>query len=135
MRIDHDDNDTLEYLDNAAMSYMALMTHSLNYALRENAVADVQTRRKICTTFLFDFSYRHGAGWLWCSDRKLFPLVSFAERANPAERQNLGVIDAIHIPTPASSWYEYTHGVVAHYFEDNNETVTGIRSGSYDIED
>ena len=134
MRVEHNDKDTTEFLDEAAMSFMTLTVHRLNATLRANGIANAVARQNICASFLFEFAYHHDAGWLMHKDRKLFPLVTFADRAAPAEGQNLAPIEVLHVPTPASSWHEYAHGVVSEYFEDHNEEVRSLRFGSYDIE-
>ncbi len=131
MRVVSDDKDTLEFVDNAAMSFMALTTHRLNETLIANGVADAETRQAICASFLFEFSYHHDAGWLTQDARQLYPMVCFAERLAPTKEENLGAIDVLHVPTPASSWHEYAHGVVSQYFEDSNESVDDIDVGSY----
>ncbi len=131
MRVIHQDDDTVEFVDDAAMSYMALTVHRLNSALTEGGVADAAARQEICARFLFEFAYHHDAGWLSKDGKKLFPLVVFAERRVPKEDENLGEIAEIHVPTQATSWHEYAPGVVSGYFEDDNEAIDGISFGSY----
>jgi len=131
MHVVHEDEDTLEFVDDAAMSFMALTVHRLNAALTEGGVADTAVRQEICSKFLFEFAYHHDAGWLSKDGKRLFPLVVFAERLDPKEDENLGEIAEIHVPTPASSWHEYANGVVSRYFEDNEEGVDDISFGSY----
>jgi hypothetical protein len=134
LQIEHSESDTLELVDAAAMSFMALTVSRLNEALLANGVADVEARRSICASFLFDFAYHHDAGWLVHDDRKLYPMVSFAERAPPRDGENLGAITRLHVPTDASSWHEYAHGVVSQFFEDDREQISGLRFGSYELE-
>jgi len=131
MRVVHDDDDTLELIDEAAMTFMALAVHRLNAALVEGGVANSEKRQEICASFLFEFAYNHDAGWIEHEGRKLFPIVTFAERAEPAGDENLGKIDALHVPTPVSSWHEYAHGVVSQVFEEDNEDPKSIKFGSY----
>jgi hypothetical protein len=131
MRVVHEDNDTIEFLDEAAMTFMALTVHRLNTALTESGVDNAALRQEVCAKFLFEFAYHHDAGWLSQGGQKLFPLVTFAKRRNPEEDENLGGIEEIHVPTSASSWHEYAHGVVSQYFEESAETVDDISFGSY----
>jgi hypothetical protein len=131
MRVIHDDNDTLEFLDESAMTFMALTVHRLNSALIECGVDNAALRQEVCARFLFEFAYHHDAGWLSQGGQKLFPMVIFAKRLNPKEDENLGGIAEIHVPTPASSWHEYAHGVVSQYFEESAEKVDDISFGSY----
>jgi hypothetical protein len=131
MRVIHEDNDTVEFVDDAAMTFMALTVHRLNSALQENGVDDSAVRREICSSFLFEVAYHHDAGWISKDGKKLFPLVTFAERKDPEEDENLGEIAVIHVPTQATSWHEYAHGVVSQYFEDDDESVDDISFGSY----
>jgi hypothetical protein len=135
MLIKHADDHTIAFIDDAAMSFMALTVHRLNQTLQANGVRDTAVRQEICSSFLFDFGYHHEAGWFLERGQKLFPKVCFVERAAPGEDENLGKIQTLHIPTDASSWHEYAHGVVSQYFEEHHEQVKGIRHGSYDIED
>lgn len=134
MRVIHEDNDTIEFLDEAAMTFMALTVHRLNNALAESGVDNAALRQEVCAKFLFEFAYHHDAGWLSQGGQKLFPLVTFAKRGNPKRDENLGGIVEIHVPTPASSWHEYAHGVVSQYFEESAENVDDISFGSYDEE-
>jgi hypothetical protein len=134
MRVIHEDSDTIEFVDDAAMSFMALTVHRLNTALKEGGVADATVRQEICSSFLFEFAYHHDAGWVRKDGKKLFPIVTFAERRAPKPDENLGEIAEIHVPTQATSWHEYAHGVTSQYFEDDNEGVDGITFGSYSEE-
>jgi hypothetical protein len=134
MRVIHEDSDTIEFLDEAAMTFMALTVHRLNGALTESGVDDAALRQEVCARFLFEFAYHHDAGWLSQGRQKLFPLVAFAKRQDPKEDENLGEIAEIHVPTPASSWHEYAHGVVSQYFEEAAESVDDISFGSYSEE-
>jgi hypothetical protein len=131
MRVIHEDNDTIEFLDEAAMTFMALTVHRLNSALIESGVDNVALRQEVCAKFLFEFAYHHDAGWLSQGGQKLFPMVTFAKRRSSKEDENLGGIAEIHVPTPASSWHEYAHGVVSQYFEEAAERVDDISFGSY----
>lgn len=135
MDIKHTDSHTTDFIDEAAMTFMALTIDRLNRVLSENGVSDPEKRQEICGSFLFEFAYRHDAGWQSEHDEKLFPIVCFAERAEPGEDSNLGAINTIHIPTEASSWHEYAYGVTSQYFEDDNESVPNVKTGSYNNED
>jgi hypothetical protein len=132
MRVKHTDKNTLELIDDAAMSFMALTVHRLNEALKESGVSKAK-RRSTCESFLFDFAYHHDAGWLEHAGRRLYPVVTFAVR-KPAGG-DLGDIQELHVPTDASSWHEYAMGVVSHYFEEEGESPGDLKSGSYDLED
>lgn len=135
MKIEHSDSNTVDFLDDAGMSFMALTTHRLNEVLKRNGIVDISLRQEICASFLFEFAYQHDAGWVMSADRKLFPKVVFAIREKPKPDENLGMISELHIPTDVSSWHEYSHGVVSQYFEDDDETIPGLQTGSYDIVD
>lgn len=135
MKVEHSDSNTLEFLDEAGMAFMALTVHRLNDVLKRNGIVDSSSRQEICASFIFEFAYQHDAGWLIHSDRKVFPKVVFAVRQTPSPEENLGAIAEVHIPTDVSSWHEYAHGVVSQYFEDDNETLPGLRVGSYEGED
>lgn len=134
MRVIHNDDDTIEFLDEAAMTFMALTVHRLNSALTECGVDDEALRQEVCAKFLFEFAYHHDAGWLSQGGQKLFPLVAFAKRRDPKDGENLGEIAEIHVPTPATSWHEYAHGVVSQYFEEASQGVDEISFGSYSEE-
>jgi hypothetical protein len=134
MRVIHEDSDTTDFLDEAAMTFMALTVHRLNGALTESGVDDAALRQEVCAKFLFEFAYHHDAGWLAKDGQKLFPLVAFARRQDPREDENLGQIAEIHVPTQASSWHEYAHGVESQYFEEAAEGVDDISFGSYNEE-
>lgn len=135
MYIEHTDENTVEFLDDAGMSFMLLTTHRLNQVLQENGIENPIIRQEICGSFMFDFAYNLDAGWLIENDKKLFPKICFAERVKANDDENLGSLETLHIPTEASSWHEYAHGVVSQYFEDNEEHQPDIRTGSYDNED
>ncbi len=135
MKIEHSDSHTVDVLDEAGMAFMALTIHRLNESLKRNGIEDAGQRQEICASFLFEFAYQHDAGWLIHGDRKLFPLVVFATRETSTPEENLGAIAELHVPTPASSWHEYAHGVVSQYFEDDEESVPEVQTGSYDIVD
>ena len=133
MRVKHTDENTLEFIDGAAMSFMALTVHRLNEALKESGVSKAK-RRSICESFLFDFGYRHDAGWLEHEGRRLYPLVAFAAR-KPTKSGDLGAIQELHVPTEASSWHEYALGVVSQYFDEAGESLEGLQTGSYNEPD
>lgn len=135
MKVEHSDSHTIEFVDDAGMAFMALTVHRLNESLKRHGVADAAQRQEICSSFLFEFAYQHDAGWLMQGDRKLFPLLSFAVREKSSPEANLGAITELHVPTPASSWHEYAHGVVSQYFEEDEETVPCLQTGSYDLVD
>jgi hypothetical protein len=135
MEIRHDDEDTVDFLDEAGMSFMALLVHELNGVLKDNGMKSPQKRQEACASFLFNFAYNLDAGWFVQGDTKLFPKVCLAERAEPAEGQNLGAITTLHVPTAATSWHEYAHGVVSGYFDDDEEAAPDVRTGSYGNED
>ncbi|MDX2212391.1 MAG: hypothetical protein SFY66_03790 [Oculatellaceae cyanobacterium bins.114] len=40
----------------------------------------------------------------------------------------------LHVPTDATLWHEYAVGVVSQYFEDSEEILPGLRTGSYENE-
>jgi hypothetical protein len=42
---------------------------------------------------------------------------------------------AIKVKCEATSWHEYSHGVVAEYFEECEEAEPAVRTGSYENED
>ena len=134
MRVIHTDDDTINTLDEAAMTFMALTVHRLNRALTESGVDDGAMRQEICAKFLFEFAYHHDAGWMVQGGQKFFPLVTFAKRQDPKDGENLGEIAEIHVPTPATSWHEYAHGVVSRYFDDDAESVDDLSFGSYSEE-
>ena len=135
MRVEHNDENTEEFTDQAGMSWMLLLVNRINDALVSEGVSERQVRHEICTKVLFGLAYELDAGWFVEGDRKIFPKVCFAERADPTEDQNLGDITCVHIPTDVSSWHEYAVSVVSEYFYDNDEKVSDIRTGSYDRED
>ena len=134
MEVVHDDDNTVEFLDEAGMTYMALLIDGLNSLLKEHGVAEAERMKEICSSLLFHAAYNLDAGWFVQGDTKLFPRVFFAERAVPGPDENLGAISRLHVPTEASSWHEYAHGVASQYFEEDDEEVAGVRTGSYDIE-
>lgn len=134
MKVIHTDENTVEFLDEAGMTFMALMVHELNQVLKQNGVGNSGQRQDICSGFLFNFAYNIDAGWFMQEDKKLFPKVCLAERLAPKGDENLGAVSTIHIPTDATSWHEYATGVVSRYFEDDNESVECIRTGSYEDE-
>jgi hypothetical protein len=134
VNIKYADENTLEFLDYAGMSYMTLVVHNLNKTLIDNGIESSSARQAICGSFLFNFAYNQDAGWLIEGDEKLFPKVCFIERAKPIQDENLGAIEGINIPTEVSSWHEYAYGVVSQYFEDDDEQLSAIRYGSYDTE-
>jgi hypothetical protein len=133
MKLHHTDDHTTEFVDEAAMSFMALMVHQLNQTLLDSGIETSEQRQDICENFVFNMAYQWDAGWFIQSEKKLFPMVCFAERSELRSDENLGAIAALHIPTTASSWHEMAHGVVAQYFE-TDESVADIRTGSYDRE-
>lgn len=135
MKVEHSDSHTIEFLDDAAMVFMAVTTHRLNESLKRHGIEDAGQRQEICSSFLFEFAYQHDAGWFAHGGKRLFPLVSFAVREKSSPEENLGKMVELHVPTPASSWHEYAHGLVSRYFEEDNETVPGLQTGSYDMVD
>jgi hypothetical protein len=134
MKIVHDDDHTIEVLDEVAMTFMTLVSHRLNAALRENGVSASEQRQEICAHFLFDLAYQLDAGWFQQDKTRFFPKVCFVERAKPTGDENLGAIGVVHIPSEASSWHEYAHGVVSDYFEQDESIDPQIRTGSYQKE-
>ena len=134
IKIKHDDDHTVEVLDEVAMTFMALVTHRLNAALRENGVSSSEQRQEICAHFMFSHSYELDAGWFQEDKTRFFPKVCFLERAKPKEDENLGEVKVVHIPNEASSWHEYAHGVVSDYFEQGESLDPTVRTGSYESE-
>jgi hypothetical protein len=134
MKIMHDDAHTVNVLDEAAMTVMALIVHELNDSLRAHGMEDAGTRKECCSRFLFGLAYALDAGWFIEQGVKYFPKICFLERNDPAEGEHLGQTAVVHVPTQASLWHEYTHGVVSQYFEEYGEKVPGVRTGSYDKE-
>lgn len=134
MEINYSDENTVEFLDQAGMTYMLLLIHQLNESLKEHGVESSSVRQEVCSTFIFNFSYNHDAGWLIEETKKVFPKVCFLEREPAANGENLGKIKSVHIPTEASSWHEYAYGVVSQYFEAYGEALPDVKTGSYDIE-
>ena len=134
IEIKHGDEHTVEVLDDVAMTFMVLATDRLNKVLRDNGVADVGARQKICAQFMFDLSYELDAGWFQRDEPRYFPKVVFLERFGPEGDENLGKVKVVHIPTEASSWHEYAHGVVSEYFEEGEVIGGDVRTGSYQSE-
>lgn len=134
IKIKHDDDHAVEVLDEVAMTFMALVTHRLNAALRENGVSSSAQRQEICAHFMFGHSYELDAGWFQEEKTRFFPKVCFLERAKPKEDENLGEVKVVHIPNEASSWHEYAHGVVSDYFEQGESLDPPVRTGSYESE-
>lgn len=132
--VKHDDEHTVEVLDEVAMIFMSLVTHRLNAALRENGISSSEARQEICSNFMFGFSYDLDAGWVQADPTRYFPKVCFLERAKPTENENLGAVEVVHVPSGASSWHEYAHGVVSQYFEEGEALGEGVRMGSYENE-
>jgi hypothetical protein len=135
IKIQHDDDHTVEVLDEVAMTFMTLVTHRLNAVLRENGVSAPEQRQEICASFMFGLSYELDAGWFQESELRYFPKVCFLERAKPTKDENLGALKVVHIPSEASSWHEYAHGIVSSYFEEGEVLDPPIRKGSYESED
>lgn len=133
MQVEHTDKNTVEFLDDAGMTFMLMTVHRLNDALKNAGVRNKATRQDICSSFLFELAYHHDAGWLIYEGRKLFPMIAFAERTPAEKGENLGAVQTLHVPTDASSWHEYAHGVVSTYFEDDKEAEPDVTFGSYDI--
>jgi hypothetical protein len=130
MKIEHSDTHTVDFLDEAGMAFMALTVHRLNDALKRHGIGDSEVRQEICASFLFEFAYQHDAGWILHQGQKLFPMVVFATREKSSPDENLGTIAELHVPTDTSSWHEYAHGVVSQYFEDDEETLADLQTGS-----
>lgn len=135
MKVEHSDSHTVDFLDDAAMAFMALTIHRLNESLKRHGIEDSAQRQEICSSFLFEFAYQQDAGWFSHGEKRLYPLVSFAVRKKSSPEENLGPITELHVPTPASSWHEYANGVVSQYFETDEEAVPGVLTGSYDMDD
>jgi hypothetical protein len=134
IKIQHDDDHTVDVLDEVSMTFMALMTHRLNTALVKNGMTDVSQRQDICSEFMFGLAYELDAGWFQEDKLRVFPKVCFLERAKPKDDENLGEVKVVHIPNEASSWHEYAHGVVSQYFEEDESVGESVRTGSYDKE-
>ncbi len=133
IKIKHNDEHTVEVLDDVAMTFMTLATHRLNTVLRNNGISDSGQREEICAQFMFGLSYDLDSGWFQDDETRFFPKVCFLERAKPKEDENLGKVKVIHLPNEASSLHEYAFGVVSDYFE--SESVdSSVRTGSYDRE-
>ncbi len=134
IQIKHDDEHTVEVLGDVAMTFISLVTHRLNTALRENGVSDSEARQEICANFMFGLSYDLDAGWFQEEQTRYFPKVCFLERLKPTDDENLGAVKVLHLPSEASSWHEYAHGVVSQYFEEDEALGPGVRTGSYENE-
>jgi len=134
IKIMHNDDHTVNVLDDVGMTFMTLATHRLNAALKENGIDDSEQRQEICAQFMFGLAYELDAGWFQEGETRYFPKVCFLERNKPREDENLGEVNVLHIPNEASSWHEYSHGVVSDYFEQDESLDDSIRTGSYDIE-
>ena len=98
IEIKHDDNHTIEVIDEVAMTFMNLITHRLNMVLREYGISASTQRQDICAQFLFGFSYELDAGWFQESRTRFFPKVCFLEREKPKQEENLGKLKVVHIP-------------------------------------
>ena len=134
IQIKHDDKHTIGVVDDLAMTFMSLVTHRLNAALQEGGVSDSEARQEICANFIFGLSYDLDAGWFQETQTRYFPKVCFLERLKPTEDENLGAVQVVHVPSEASSWHEYAHGVVSQYFEAGETPAQGVRTGSYENE-
>lgn len=135
IRIRHDDEHTIEVIDELGTTYMALLTQRLNQALREHGIDDEGKRQDICESFMFGFAYELDAGWFRTEGERFFPKVCFLERARPEEDENLGAVKVVHLPNEASSWHEYAQGVVGEYFDADESLDPAITTGSYEAED
>lgn len=135
LQIHHDDDHTVEVLDEVNMTFMALITDRLNQTLRKNGVDDPAQREEICSSFVFGLAYQLDAGWFEHEGTRFFPNVCFVERGRPGPEDNLGPVEHLHLPTEASSLHEYATGVVSQYFEDDETLDPPVKTGSYDSPD
>lgn len=133
MEIKHTDEHTIEFIEHAAYSFMTLLTHDLNFILKQNGVSEKNIREKICSDYLFELAYDFDACWFIEGKRKLFTKVCFAERAKQNSKSSLGEIETLHLPTEAIAWHEFILGVVEDFFE-GGEKKPKIKIGSYDNE-
>ena len=62
MEISHSDKNTLEFVDNAAMTFMLLETDRINGILLDSGIADRRLRQEICERLVFQSAYNYEAG-------------------------------------------------------------------------
>ena len=130
MKVVHDEKDTLEFTDGAAMDFLALTTHRLNEELKEGGVSKRKVRESICENFMFEFARHIDTGWLEHKSVRVFPIIAFAKRLPALADDNVGPIEVLHVPNSASSLHEYALGVVSQYFEESEENIEDIPAGS-----
>lgn len=134
MNIEHTDENTVDFVEEAAMTFMMIQTHRLNEALKVRGISDQNSRQDICSDFIFDLAYGVDAGWFIEGGVRLYPKVCMAERAAAGDGGDLGAIQRLHVPTTASLWHEFAASIVDQYFNEYGETLQDVRAGSYDIE-
>lgn len=94
-------------------------------------VIPLRQRAELCAFFARQFEIEW-PGW-YGPNGKADAAADLKDFANPAGELPVRVValDQLHVPTQATSWHEYAHGVGSQYFEEDDEGVDGIPFGSY----
>lgn len=125
MEILHDDNHTINTVEELLVNFVILQIEKLNLVLKENGIVKKELRQKICEEFFFQFSEFIDTCYLRKDNKMFSPVICFGEFQNK-ENLLLNEISKLHIPTKAISLHESALGNSDWYFEEANEDTSEI---------
>lgn len=111
-----------------AMAYQCLEIDRLNQVLKQQGIADVETRKAICSSYFFQSGDFMDSRWFKAGGRTLWPEMNFAERALDSQA-GTGEIEKLHLCSDQFAFHEYAHGDIASYFDEHGEDVSEIETG------
>ncbi len=123
------DRDTYERM---ATDCQIVLIDLLNRSLKDSGVNDKEKRQRICERFSEAAGDFIDQGWFKSEDsggRKVYPLLCFAERGDWSDTEVGPITQAIG-PDPTSFFYESFSASCEWYFDEHNEALEGIETGS-----
>ena len=117
-----------------AIDYQVLDMARLNETLKKHGITDKGLRQQICSDYIFDSAYSFDAGWFKRGDKRLYPQLCFAERAEDPDA-NLGEVQVLHIPSEDYDLHDSAFGNADWYFEEHGEDASEIQTGSFQQQD
>ncbi len=116
-----------DYVD-FGISFQSILVDHLNIVLKEKGVEEQDVRKDICETFLLGLGNFIDRYWFEYEGQRVHPMLAFSENHLDVHTplEELGTV--LFAPGDFSQ-REYAVGVVADFFEDNEEEIPGIVTG------
>jgi len=112
-----------------AATFQCLQIKMLNEVLKRHGISEAKQRQEICGDYLFAVGEFLDQHWFESEGRRLHPLLCFSENFLNTDTDPADLGD-VFLPSEMFSFHEYAFGNISYFFEDNDETIPDLQTGT-----